>query len=122
MPRLLTTAGTVLAAAMLVAAPAKAGYLTGAELTSLCRANVGGHGHVVEAAECLGYIVGVADTFDCVEPLHGFHWDSKRNISQPQLVSTVVNWIEAHPSAEAYESDGLVGAALAEAYPCTPQQ
>lgn len=109
----------VLALFLLPLTPAQAGYVTGSELSSLCRANIGGHGHVVEAAECMGYIVGVADTFDCVEQLHGFNWDSSRHVSQPQLVATVLHWLDAHPQALPYESDGLVGAALAEAYPCS---
>lgn len=114
----LAISSAVLALCLLSVAPAQAGYVTGRELSGLCRANIGGHGHVIEAAECMGYIVGVADSFDCIEQLHGFNWDSSRNVSQPQLVATVLRWLDSHPQSLPYESDGLVGAALAEAYPC----
>ncbi len=114
----LAVSSAVLALLLLPFAPAEAGYVTGSELSGLCRANIGGHGHVVEAAECMGYIVGVADTFDCVEQLHGFNWNSTQHVSQPQLVTTVLRWLDDHPRSLPYEADGLVGAALAEAYPC----
>lgn len=104
--------------AMTLVTAAHAGFLTGGELSRLCRANMGGHGHAMEAAECMGYIVGVADSFDCQEPLHGFTWNSTAVRSQPELVTVVMQWLDAHPSARLYESDSLVGAALAEAYPC----
>lgn len=109
---------SLLALTLIAPASAEAGYLTGGELAKLCRSNMGGHGHVLEAAECLGYIVGVADTFDCVEELHGFHWNRDAQASQVQLVSAVLRWLDAHPSSLAYDSAGLVSAALAEAYPC----
>ena len=111
-----------LALAVLAPVPGHAGFVSGNDLAALCRANMGGQGHVTEAAECLGYVVGVADTFDCVESLHGFHWQSKAGVSQPQLVNTVLHWLDTHPAVKAYESDGLIAAALAEAYPCTAQQ
>lgn len=104
--------------AMTFVPAAQAGYVTGAQLSNLCRANMGGHGHVIEAAECMGYIVGVADTFDCKETLHGFTWNSAAKVSQPQLVVVVLKWLDAHPASQSDDSDSLVGAALAEAYPC----
>jgi hypothetical protein len=115
-PRLLMAAALALAVA--APSPAVAGYVTGAELSSLCRSNMGGHGHVLEAAECLGYIVGVADTFDCTEDLHGFHWNHEANVSQVQLVTTVLRWLDANPDKLSYDSASLISAALAEAYPC----
>ena len=97
---------------------ASAGYVTGSDLSMMCKANMGCAGSPVVAAECLGYVVGVADTFDCTEQLHGFNWNPKKNVSQMQLVHTVIRWLDSHPAALAYESDGLIGAALAEAFPC----
>lgn len=109
---------TVLAAAMLSASPASAGFVTGAQLMEICKAAEQGSGNPLLAAECLGFITGVADTFDCVETLHGFTWNAKSDVTQTQLVKTVTAWLEQHHAALAYEADGLVGAALSEAFPC----
>lgn len=111
-------ASALLASAMLCATPASAGFVSGTQLAEICRADSQGAGNPLSSAECLGFILGVADTFDCVEKLHGFNWDSTSDVGKPQLVKTVVAWLDAHPSVLAYEADGLVGAALAEAYPC----
>lgn len=97
----------------------KASSMTGRQLFSLCTANMSGKGNPMEAAECLGFVVGVSDTFNCTQSDHGFTWDSSRDVSQPTLVATVVKWLQAHPAALDYEGHRVVGAALQAAYPCT---
>ena len=62
-------------------------HITGQQLLSLCTANMGGRGNPMEAAECLGFVLGVSDTFDCVETLHGFTWNSTTKANQTQLVN-----------------------------------
>ena len=108
----------LLASALLSPAPASAGFVSGEQLLDICKADSQGAGNPLKSAECLGFVIGVADTFDCVEKLHGFTWDSTAKVAQPQLVKTVVDWLDKHPTSLAYEADGLVGAALSETYPC----
>ena len=106
------------AVAMLPSGEATASSMTGAQLSALCKANMGGSGNALEAAECLGFIVGVSDTFDCLEKNHGFAWNSNAEFNQPQLVGVVLTWLDEHPSAHSYEAHRVVGAALAHAFPC----
>ena len=102
-----------------IAAPeASAGQVSGQQLLSMCTANLNGKGNAIEAAECMGFIVGVADTFDCTEKNHGFTWDSGKSPSQPELVQVVVSWLNKHPASLGYEAHRVVGAALQNSYPC----
>lgn len=90
---------------------------TGQQLLALCTANMGGTGNALEAAECMGYVVGVSETFNCIQSDHGFTWNSE-GVGQPQLVAVVVSWLQAHPEALEFEAHRVVGAALQAAYPC----
>lgn len=101
-----------------LAGTAEASSMTGRQLFSLCTANMSGNGNPLEAAECLGFVVGVSDTFNCTQSDHGFTWDSSADVSQPALVAAVVQWLQAHPAALDYEGHRVVGAALQAAYPC----
>lgn len=97
-------------------------HVTGQQLLSLCTANLGGQGNPMEAAECLGFVVGVADTFDCVEKNHGYTWNSSVQASQPQLAGIVINYLQNHPAALNEEAHRAIGAALQESFPCTPKR
>ena len=108
----------VLALALLSPAPALAANVSGQQLLALCTANMGGTGNELEAAECLGFVVGVADTFDCEEAEHGLRWNSSVNISQPKIVQIVVQHIEQHPTDLMSGGHYVVAHALAEAFPC----
>lgn len=98
--------------------PAKAGFVSGKDLQDICLADQNGSGSPLKAAECLGFVMGVADTFDCDETLHGFNWKSSAELNQQQLVKLVVTWLGRHQNSLHYEADGLVAAALSEAFPC----
>ena len=105
-------------AALTPVSHATAAQLTGQQLWSLCTANMWGKGNPLEAAECMGYVVGVADTFNCTQGDHGFTWNSSAEYTQPRLVALVVNWLGQHPAALSYEAHRVVGAALQDAFPC----
>jgi len=105
-------------AAIVPPAGAAASEVTGHQLWSLCTANMWGKGNLLEAAECMGYVVGVSDTFNCTQTNHGFTWNSTSPHTQPQLVALVVAWLDSHPAAFSYEAHRVVGAALQEAFPC----
>ena len=108
----------VLAMTVLAGGPATAANVTGQQLLSLCTANMGGGGKPLEAAECMGYVVGVADTFDCVEDEHGYRWNSKAEVTQPKLTLLVIQYIASHPEALAGTGHISVAQALANAFPC----
>ena len=113
--------GSLAAATALAAAAPPAALATsvnGQQLFSLCTANMWGKGHPLEAAECMGFVVGVSDTFNCVQSDHGFTWDSTSDASEPKRVAVVVQWLQNHPEALQFEGHRVVGAALQEAFPC----
>lgn len=97
---------------------AEAAQVTGQQLWTLCTANMWGKGNPFEAAQCMGYVVGVADTFNCTQSNHGFYWNNDPSVSQPKLVAHVVSWLGQHPAALSYEAHRVVGAALQDAFPC----
>lgn len=117
-PHLLLAA--ILALTGLSAGEASAASVTGQQLLSLCTANMGGNGNALEAAECIGFIVGVADTFDCVDATQLFNRTNSGKVTQPQLVQLVVNYIEDHPAAKEREAFSVIGLALAAHFPCQP--
>ena len=112
-------AAAVLATALFVSvAPASAANVSGQQLLTLCTAGVDGSGNALEAAECMGFVVGVADTFDCIEDEHGFTWNSSAGASQPQITRIVMQYIQSHPAARSDSGHVAVARALAEAFPC----
>lgn len=113
---LLSTA--LLSSVAVSAHPSQAATVTGQQLLSLCTANMWGKGKSLEAAECLGFVIGVSDTFNCKQSDHGFTWDSERGVSQPRLVAVVIQWLQSHPESLKFEAHRVVGAALQNAYPC----
>ena len=100
-------------------APASDHYLQGRQLYNLCTSNMGGKGRHLEAGECVGFIVGVSDTFDCVEASHGLHWNPhEAGNSHMVLVTTVLQWLDAHPDAMDKQAHRAVSAALQQRFPC----
>jgi hypothetical protein len=114
----LVSLAAVLVVAAAVAAPASAAPVSGQQLLSLCTANMWGKGHPFEAAECMGFVVGVSDTFNCAQNDHGFTWNGAEGVSEPRRVAVVVQWLQNHPEALQFEGHRVVGAALQEAFPC----
>ena len=121
MSKVLPLFAAVLSLSAASAAMASDARMTGQQLLSLCTANMGGRGNPMEAAECLGFVVGVADTFDCTEDNHGYRWNSSADVSQPQLANLTVHYIESHPTTLSGEAHKAIGAALQQAYPCKPK-
>jgi len=108
----------LLAFAALYPLPSHAATVTGQQLLSLCTANMWGKGKSLEAAECMGFVIGVSDTFNCQQSDHGFTWDSQTGASEPRLVAVVIQWLQTHPESLKFEAHRVVGAALQSAYPC----
>ena len=109
---------SVLATTLAAATAAQAGFVTGWDLLQICKANPQQGGYGIHTAQCRGYVSGVSNTFDCKEALHGFHWNRAAGVATEDVVKTVITWFNAHPKTLKHEADGLVAAALGEAYPC----
>lgn len=107
---------------MLPSGASIAGSVSGMDLIGMC--NPAGIDPVyrLKVSQCRGYVVGVADTFDCQNPTRGFDWDSTTNTSQSDLVDFVIKWIGNHPQWMSHQANGLVAAALSEAFPCPVQE
>lgn len=114
----------VLAAALaltsLSSGEAMAASITGEQLLYLCTSNMGGRGNPLASAECMGFVVGVADTFDCVDATQLFNRDNSAKVAQPQLVAYVVEYLTRYPAAQKREAFEVVGLALASYFPCQP--
>lgn len=109
----------VLAVSGAHSATASSHFMQGAQLYNLCTSNMSGKGNPLEAGECLGYIVGVSDTYDCVESNHGLHWDPKKAAgSQMKLVTAVLQWLDGNPAEKSQEAHRVVAAALQQSFPC----
>lgn len=111
------------ALSLLSSGPANAGYVSGTDLLGVCAPNKADPVYRLKVAECRGYVVGVADTFDCSNKVMGFTWDSTSQTSQRELVNIVITWLGGHPEFMSYQASGLVAAALSEHFSCgdTPQ-
>lgn len=102
--------------------PAEAGFLSGMDLLDTCSPVHVDPVYRLKVAQCRGYVVGVADTFDCGNPRVGFTWNSKVKASQEALVVVVVKWLRKNPQNLRYQADGLVAAALSSEFPCTSEE
>lgn len=111
-------AAAIVAAALAGPQPAQAGFVTGWDLLQVCKTNPQQAGAGLYTAQCRGYVIGVAETFDCSEPLHDFHWNNSDKVSPEDMVKTVTTWFNAHPQTLHHGANGLVAAALSESYPC----
>lgn len=106
------------ALSLLSSGPANAGYVSGTDLLGVCAPNKADPVYRLKVAECRGYVVGVADTFDCEEAAHGYHWNVKAEASQPQLAVTVISYLQSQPAALSVPAHINVAQALSQAYPC----
>lgn len=103
---------------ILPARQATAGYVSGWDLLEVCKAGPATPTWRTKTGQCFGYVIGVADTFDCKDQLHGFSWNSTTPTPQQDVVNKVVAWLVNHPGTLNHESDGLIAAALHETFPC----
>lgn len=97
---------------------ALSGFVSGRDLLDICSPQRADPVYRLKVAECRGYVIGIADSFDCFRQSSGFSWNGSKSTSQVALVNNVVEWLSAHPENLKLQADGLVAAALAEAHPC----
>ena len=97
---------------------AQAGFVSGMDLLTSCSPQAADPLYRLKVAECHGYVLGIADTFDCTSQQAGFKWNSSTRTTQGDLVDAVTAWLRSHPDKLNYQANGLVAAALSEAFPC----
>lgn len=112
----------ILALSLHTAGAAMAGSISGADLLEMCNPKGVDPVFRLKVSECRGYVVGVADTFDCSHPMGKFAWNSTSNPQQSDLVKIALNWLASHPQYLGYQANGLVAAALSDKYPCPTKQ
>lgn len=95
--------------------PARAGYVTGADLLMLCE-DPDGSGFA--ELHCLGYVTAIADVLEqnAVNGLRACVPDA--GVDGGQLADSVKAYLRRHPERGAYGAAGLVADALGEAFPC----
>lgn len=103
---------------LMFAGAAHAGFVSGADLLDACSPPRADPVYRLKVAECRGYVLGVADTFDCDNNVLGFTWNSSTRIGQREVVDVVVGWLSKHPDKMSYQASGLVAAALSESFSC----
>jgi len=95
----------LLALALNHPAEASAGYVNGWDLLEICKASPSSPLYRLKVAQC-------------TSKLHRFNWSSTTPGTQSDLVKVTIDWLNNHPSLLNHKSDGLVAAALSEAFPC----
>jgi hypothetical protein len=89
--------------------------VTGADLQSDC----GGANTSMGFNYCLGFIVGIASSFNCERPsMDDLRWKPSEGLNAAQLRKVFVHWLENHPQYLHLRREYLVAAALSEAFPC----
>lgn len=116
--RSLTSFLLVLAIVFLLAPRVSAGFVSGHDLLASCRPRASDPVSRLRLAECRGYVVGIADSFNCGRAYLGFRWNSSAEATQGDLVTTVITWLTKHPDTLDFQANGLVAAALSDAHPC----
>jgi hypothetical protein len=92
-------------------------WLNGNDLWEKCRSNPYGD-------FCVSYIMGVADQMIVSNArkngVVGFHACFRTTTTRGQIADVVTQWLQNHPAVREAIAADLVGAALEEAFPCTP--
>ena len=108
----------LLAVMVLVVVPyvpvTKAGFVNGNTLLTRCRNET----DVYDQAYCLAYIVAITDTLWGENAVQGYRACPLGSLVQGRALDIVVSWLEAHPQHRHFSANGLVAAALSEAFPC----
>jgi hypothetical protein len=105
----------VLLAALLMPLAVQGGYfMKGAEMLNACTSN-----HVIDQGQCIGYLMGVADSFQAMQYVMGTSLVClPEDVTVGNLRLVFIRYAKAHP-AELDERGRLaVEAAFVEAFPC----
>jgi len=92
-------------------------FETGNTLLEKCESRQGTTGYYI----CLGYLVGVADTFDALRPTTRFDYCLREGATNAQLQRVVVKYLKEHPEELDLSAGWLVVLALTDAFHCSPE-
>lgn len=101
--------------AMAASGPARAGFVTGADLLMLCEdPDDGGFAEMY----CLGYVVAIADVLE-QNDVNGLRaCVGEQGVDGGRLAEAVKTYLRRHPELGGYGAAGLVADALGQTFPC----
>ena len=114
MPTLLRRLSTLLALSLLTGAPAAHALTDRADLEKWCT-----HGSTAAAGRCIGYLLAAEDAL-ARDSIEGVRACLPATIGLQEQHRIVIEWLAAHPDAEAGSALGLVARAYAASHPCQP--
>lgn len=94
------------------------GFFTGQALKDKCRSEESDYDYIYNQAFCLGYILGVSDTFSCERRILDWGWSPPPNVKAGQLVRAVLKYFDSHPELLDHSAAGVTVRALSDAFPC----
>ena len=106
---------TVIAAAVMsVGATAQGSLIDGNSLLRSCQEN----DSPAHWGACLGYVRGITDILLAGNQMNGVTLCVPREVETGQVTDVVKQFLARHPEQRSLPAEGLVGAALQEAFPC----
>ena len=109
-------AAAVVVLVLVLAGEARAAsFVEGNDLHEWCENEGAGN-----QSACAAYVMGIADviTFIKIEGDFKSRACFSKQMTSVQLADVVKRWLEQYPEYRHYSAAGLVGSALAEAFPC----
>ena len=94
------------------------GFIDGNSLLRSCTTEKQDETYYQQNASCLYYTLAIADSSKCGTAVNGYSWQPQKNVIASQLTKVVTKWLLQHPEELHYSANGLVGAALQNAFPC----
>ena len=107
-------AAALVAAAISVGATAQGSLIDGDSLLRSCQED----DSLAHWGACLGYVRGVTDILLSGVQMNGVTACVPRNVETGQVTDVVKQFLASHPGQRHLPAEGLVGAALQEAFPC----
>jgi hypothetical protein len=103
---------TVFALFLALSSPARAEFLDGNKLFSICTSGV-----LADRADCLGYTSGVFDALQSVR------WCAPENVTRGQVRDIILQFLTNNPALRSQGSaDVLIRSALEPVWPCANRQ
>jgi hypothetical protein len=107
-------ATAVVAAVLTVGATAQSSLIDGNSLFRSCQEN----DSRAHWGACLGYVRGITDILLAGHQMNGVTACVPRDVETGQVTDVVKQFLARHPDQRHLPAEGLVGAALQEAFPC----
>lgn len=106
------------AALGLAAAPADAGFYSGADLLGICTTERSDPAYFEKTYECVAYISGAVDAFNTTRAANKLKSCIPAGVTISQLREATVDYLRANPPARRTSASTLVFSATRKAWPC----